>query len=67
MRTRAPSSSASHCSCMTTASAPGGIEAPVKMRAALPGASGWPTAPAGMRWLTGNSAPAALASPARSA
>ena len=42
-----------------TAVAPGGMSAPVKMRAALPGASGRPTLPAGIRWLTGSSAPGA--------
>jgi hypothetical protein len=39
-------------SCITTASAPSGICAPVKMRAAVPAASGVPTVPAGMRCVT---------------
>ena len=52
---------ASQYSCITTASAPGGICAPVKMRAAVPVASGWPGRPATMRWLTGSSVPAPLA------
>jgi hypothetical protein len=38
------------CSCITTASAPGGIGAPVKMRAAVPGSSGLPTEPAMIFW-----------------
>ena len=33
---------ASTSSCITTASAPGGRAAPVKMRATVPGWSGWP-------------------------
>ena len=37
---------------MTTASAPGGIGAPVKMRAAVPGSSALPTAPAMIFCLT---------------
>ena len=64
---RTPPSTALHCSCMTTASAPAGTCAPVKMRAAVPGASGAPTLPAAMRWLTGSTAPGAATSPARSA
>jgi hypothetical protein len=44
-----------------------GMGAPVKMRAALPGASGRPTLPAGMRWLTGSSAPGAAQSALRTA
>ena len=67
MPTRTCSPSASHCSCITIASAPGGTCAPVKMRAAVPGCSGWPTTPAGMRWLTGSSAPSAGTSAQRSA
>jgi hypothetical protein len=46
------SPSTAHSSCITTASAPAGSGAPVKMRAAVPGASVWPTLPAGMRWAT---------------
>ena len=57
----------SHSSCITTVSAPGGSGAPVKMRAAVPGASSWPTLPAGMRWLTGKRVPATGTSAARSA
>jgi hypothetical protein len=49
---RTPASTASQSSCMTTASAPGGMGAPVKMRAAEFAASAWPLLPAGMRWLT---------------
>ena len=56
---RIPASPATHSSCMTTASAPGGTGAPVKMRAAVPGCRGAPTVPAGMRWLTGRQMPAA--------
>jgi hypothetical protein len=52
---------------MTTASAPAGICAPVKMRAALPAASGCPTTPAGMRWLTRSTLPGAGTSAQRSA
>jgi hypothetical protein len=62
-----PPSSAVHCSCITTASAPAGTCAPVKMRAAVPGASAWPTMPAGMRCDTASTAPAAGTSAARSA
>jgi hypothetical protein len=40
---------------------------PVKIRAAVPGASAWPTLPAGMRWLTGKQVPAAGTSMQRSA
>ena len=63
MRTRAEGrrpvdTTASQCSCMTTASAPGGTCAPVKMRAAVPAASGSPGRPATMRWLTGSTVPA---------
>src|SRR5688572_27453658 len=43
---------------MSTVSAPGGIWPTVKMRAALPTASGCGEAPAGMRWLTGSTVPA---------
>jgi hypothetical protein len=39
-----PPSCATQSSCMTTASAPGGTGAPVKMRATVPGASGSPAA-----------------------
>jgi hypothetical protein len=46
------SPSGAHSSCITTASAPAGSGAPVKMRAAVPGASVWPTLPAGMRCAT---------------
>ena len=37
-------------SCITTASAPGGTGAPVKILAALPGSSCTPIDPAGIRW-----------------
>ena len=39
-------------SCITTVSAPGGMGAPVKIRAAVPGSRWVPVVPAGMRWLT---------------
>ena len=67
MRTRAPPSRAWVSSCITTASAPAGIGAPVKMRAALRAASGVPDCPAAMRCDTGSSAPAAATSAARTA
>jgi len=54
-------------SCITTASAPSGICAPVKMRAAVPGTSGVPTVPAGMRCATFSSAPGAAQSATRTA
>jgi len=66
MRTR-PSSSAATSSCITTASAPGGKGAPVKMRAQLPGSRGSAAWPAAMRWLTGSSAPMAGTSAQRKA
>ncbi len=66
-RTVTTPSTSSHCSCMTTASAPGGISAPVKMRAAVPGCKGWPTWPAGMRCDTGSAAEAPTQSAARTA
>ena len=53
----APPSTGVHCSCITTASAPAGSWAPVKMRAALPGRSGSGGWPAGMRWLIGSTPP----------
>jgi hypothetical protein len=62
-----PSPSRLQSSCITTASAPWGIGAPVKMRAAVPGASVWPTLPAGMRWATTSRVPAAGTSAQRSA
>ena len=46
-----------HCSCITTASAPAGMGAPVKMRAAVPRAKGCPTAPAAIRCATGKVVP----------
>jgi hypothetical protein len=49
-----PFSPCSQRSCITTASAPAGTGAPVKMRAAVPGCSVEPTVPAGIRWLTGS-------------
>ena len=49
---------ASHSSCISTASAPLGIGAPVNMRAAVPGASSVPDTPAGIRCDTGNTTPA---------
>ena len=52
---------------MTTASAPAGTGAPVKMRAAVPGASGWPTLPAAMRCDTGNTVPDGMQSALRTA
>ena len=67
MRTRAPPSSVSVSSCITTAPAPAGMGAPVKMRAALPGGSAVPDWPAAMRWVTGRSTPAAVTSAARTA
>ena len=48
------------CSCITTASAPGGIGAPVKMRAAVPGSSGFPTEPAMIFCATRSFAPSAM-------
>ena len=64
---RTPPSTGVHCSCMTTASAPAGTCAPVKMRAAVPGARAVPTLPAAIRWLTGSTVPLAATSAARSA
>ncbi|MCY1228139.1 hypothetical protein D9M72_404370 [compost metagenome] len=61
------SPSAVHCSCITTASAPGGINPPVKMRAAVPGSSAVPTWPAGIRCDTRSRVPAAGTSAARMA
>jgi hypothetical protein len=49
LRTTTESPSTAQNSCITIASAPCGIGAPVKMRAALPGASGFPTSPAWIR------------------
>ena len=46
--------STTQSSCITTASAPSGIGAPVKIRAALIAPSAWPTLPAATRWLTAN-------------
>ena len=45
-------SNTTHSSCMTTASAPGGIGAPVKIRAHWPTANRVPTLPAGIRCVT---------------
>jgi hypothetical protein len=61
------SDNATASSCITTASAPAGICAPVKMRAAVPAASGVPTVPAGMRWATRSTVPAAPQSAMRTA
>ena len=54
-------------SCMTTASAPSGTGAPVKIRATVPVCSGWPLAPAAMRWDTGKVVPNCTTSAQRSA
>ena len=62
-----PSSCATQSSCMTTASAPGGTGAPVKIRAAVPPCNGAPTLPAAMRCDTGNAMPGAATSAQRSA
>src|SRR6266487_3429214 len=50
--TTTSSPSCAQCSCITMASAPAGIGAPVKMRAAVPRASGSPVEPAGIFWET---------------
>jgi hypothetical protein len=63
--TRTAPSCATHCSCITTTSAPAGICAPVKMRAAVPGCKGCGGMPAGIRWLTGSVVPARGTSAAR--
>jgi len=52
--------STAQCSCITIASAPGGIGAPVKMRAAVPGSSGLPTEPARIFCFTVSRAPSAM-------
>jgi hypothetical protein len=52
---------------MTTASAPSGIMAPVKMRAAVPGCKGCGTWPAGMRCDTFSAALPLAQSAARTA
>ena len=62
-----PSPSTSASSCITTASAPAGSAAPVKIRATVPGCSGWPGWPAGMRCDTGSRAPCPASSAARTA
>ena len=64
--TEAPSSRQS--SWMAMASAPPGTGAPVKIRAASPTASGEPTSPAAIRWLTRNvTSPSSGTSAARTA
>jgi len=66
MRTR-PSSCTCVSSCITIASAPAGTGAPVKMRAMVPGSSGFGTAPAGIRWLTASTTPSSAISARRTA
>jgi hypothetical protein len=52
---------------MTTVSAPGGISAPVKIRAAVPGSRRVGDAPAVTRWLRRNAASSLSQSPWRKA
>ena len=54
-------------SCMTTALAPGGMGAPVKMRAASPEFKAWPCWPAGIRCVTFKLAPTCVTSSTRTA